>query len=70
LRAGQLSLGRDGIGARQSKSTGETLRKIVVIRQLAQANHRILACDDPALDLTNTENNSEMKKEVEESKLH
>jgi len=63
-------LGRDVIGWRQSKTTGETLREKVVVRQFARANNRILAGTDPELDTTNTENDSEMKKEAEERKLH
>jgi len=65
-----FSLGRDVIGWRQSKTTGETLREQVVARQFAQANQGILAGTDPELDTTNTENHSEMKKEAEERKLH
>jgi hypothetical protein len=63
-------LGRDGIGCRQSKTTGETVRKNGVVRQFAQANNGILAGTDPVLDIINRENDSEMKKEVEERKLH
>jgi len=40
------------------------------VTQFAWANNRILAGIDPELDTTNTENDSEMKKEAEESKLH
>jgi len=65
-----FSLGRDVIGWRQSKTTGETVRKKVVVRQFARANNGILAGTDPELDTTNTENDSEMKKEAEEPKLH
>jgi len=65
-----LSHGRDIIGWRQSKTTGETLREKVVVRQVAQANNRILAGTYPELHTTNTENDSEMKKEAEERKLH
>ena len=65
-----VSLGRDGIGSRQSKTTGETLSKQVVVRQFAWANHGILAGDDLVLDTMNTENDSETKWEVEERKLH
>jgi len=65
-----FSLGRDVIGWRQSKTTGETLREKVVVRQIARANNGILAGTDPELDTTNTENDSEMKKEAEERKLH
>jgi len=65
-----FSLGRDIIGWRQSETTGETLREKVVVRQFARANNGILAGTDPELDTTNTENDSEMKKEPEERKLH
>jgi hypothetical protein len=64
-----VSLGRDVIGWEHSETSGNTLREKVVIRQLAQANHWILAGDDPELDMTNTENHSEVKKEVQESIL-
>jgi len=57
-----FSLGRDVIGWRQSKTTGETLREKVVVRQFARANNGILAGTDPELDNANTENDSEMKK--------
>jgi hypothetical protein len=59
------SLGRDVIGWRQSITTGESLRKTVVVRNFARANNRILADTDPELDNANTENNSEKKKDVE-----
>jgi len=65
-----VSLGRDVIRWRQSKTTGETLRKKVVVRQFARANNEILAGSGPQLDTMNTENDSEMKKEAEERKLH
>jgi len=65
-----FSLGRDVVGWRQSKTTSETLREKVVVRQFARANNGILPGTDPELDTTNTENNSEMKKEAEERKLH
>jgi len=65
-----FSLGRDVIGWRQSKTTGETLREKVIVRQFARANNGILAATDPELDTMNTENDSEMKKEAEERKLH
>jgi len=64
------SLGRDVIDWRQSKTTGETLREKVVVRQFARANNWILAGTDPKFDTMNTENDSEMKKEAEERKLH
>jgi len=65
-----FSLGRDVIGCRQSKTTGETLREKVVVRQFARANNGILGGTDPELDTTNTENDSEIKKEAEEMKMH
>ena len=65
-----FSLGRDVIGWRQSKTTGETLLENVVIRQFAWTNNGILAGPDPELDTMNTENDMEMKKEEEERKLH
>jgi len=64
------SLGRDVIGWRQSKTTGETLHEKVIVRQFARANKRILAGTDPELGTPNTENNSQMKKEAEKRKLH
>jgi hypothetical protein len=59
-----FSLGRDVMGWRQSKTTGETLHEKVVVWQFARANNGILADTDPALDTMNTENDSEMKKEA------
>jgi hypothetical protein len=67
---GQCSLGRNVIGWRQSKTTGETLREKVVVRQFAGGNNGILAGTDPELDTTNTKNYLEMKKEAQERKLH
>jgi len=65
-----FSLGWDVIGWRQSKPTGETLCEKVIVRQFAWANNQILAGTDPELNTTNTESDSEMKKEAEERKLH
>jgi len=65
-----FSLCRDVIGWRQSTTTGETLREKVVVRQLLQANNRILSGADPLLGTMNTENDSEMKTEAEERNLH
>jgi len=65
-----FSLGRDVIGCRQSKTTGETLHKNGVARQSAWANNGISGGDIPLLDTTNTHNNSEMRKEAEERKMH
>jgi len=65
-----FSLSRDVIGWRQVKTTHETLGKKVIVRQFARANNGILAGTDPESDTINTENELEMKKEVEERKLH
>jgi len=65
-----FSLGRDVIGWRQSKTTGETLREKVVVRQFARANNGLLAGDDPKLDPTSADNDMEMKREAEQKKLH
>jgi len=65
-----FSVGRDAIGWRQSKTTGQTLREKVVVRPFARANNGMLAGTDPELDTINTENNSEMKYEAEEITLH
>jgi len=65
-----FSLGRDVIGWRQSKTSGETLHEKVIVRQFARANNGILAGTDPKLHTTNTENDSEMKNKAEERKLH
>jgi len=48
----------------------ERLREKVVVRQFARANNGILACNCAVLDTTETENDFELKKEVEERKLH
>jgi len=64
------SLGRDVIGWRQSKTTGETLREKVVVRQYARANNGILAGNDPVLDSSESDNDLELKRDAEEKKLH
>jgi len=46
-----FSLGRDGIGWRQSKTTSETLRNKVIVRQSAPAKNGILAGTDPELNI-------------------
>jgi hypothetical protein len=65
-----FSLGRDVIGWRLSTTSGKTLCEKVVVRKFAPANNGILAGTDLELDTMNTENDSEMKKEAEERKLH
>jgi len=67
---GSFSFGRNVIGRRQSKTTGEALCEQVIVKQFARANNGILEGDNPELDKTNTENDSEIKKEAEERKLH
>jgi len=63
-------LGQDVIGWRQSKTTGETLREKVLVRQFAQADSGLLAGDNTVLDTDSTENDMEMRREAEEKKLH
>jgi hypothetical protein len=65
-----FSLGRDIIGWRQSKMTCKTLREEVFVRQFPRANNGILAGTDPELDTTNTEDDLEIIKGVEDRKLH
>jgi len=65
-----FSLCRDVIGWRQSKTTCETLCEKVIVRQFAQAIFGILAGANPEMDTMNTDNDSEMKKEAEERKVH
>jgi hypothetical protein len=64
------SLGRDGFGWRQSKTTGETLHEKVVVQQFPPANNWMLTGTAPEWDTMNTNNDLEMKKEVEEMILH
>jgi hypothetical protein len=58
------------IGWRQSKTTGETLRKSVVVRLFAQATYGLLVGDHLALDTMNTDSNSEIMRNVEQMTLH
>jgi len=60
-----FSLHWDVIGWRQSKTTDETLPEKVVVRQIVWSNIGIKVGADPELDTMNTENDSEMKKQVE-----
>ena len=62
-----FSLGQEVIGWRQSTTTtGMTLHENLVVGQSAQANEWIVAGDDPALYMTITEIDSEIKKEAGE----
>jgi len=63
-------LGRDVICWWQSKTTVRTLCKKVIVWQFAGANNGILAGTNSDLDTINRENDLEVKKEVEERKLH
>jgi len=65
-----FSHGRDDLGWRKSKPTGETINKKVGVRQFAQATKGILTGDNPVSDTMNTKNDSEMKQEAEERILH
>jgi len=63
------SLGRDVIGWKQSKTNGNTIPENVLLRLFLRANNGMLPHDFSALDSTDTDNNLELKKEVEEWKL-
>jgi len=65
-----FSVGREVVGWRESNTRVETLLERDVVIQFARAHNGILAGADPELVTMNTENNSEMEKEVEERKLH
>jgi hypothetical protein len=65
-----FALGRDVIAWRQPKTTAETIRKKVGVRHFARANNGMLAGTDRELDTPHRENDSELKKEAEERKLH
>ena len=65
-----FSLGQNVIRWRETKTTGDTLRKKVIVRQFAQANNRLLASDISAVNELSTDNNMEIKREVEQKKMH
>jgi hypothetical protein len=65
-----LSLGLNVVGSKKSITTGETVCENVVVGQFASANNGILAGTDPESDTTNTENDSERKKEADARILH
>jgi hypothetical protein len=65
-----FSLGRDVTVWSQSTTTRETSCETVIVRQFDQVDNVILANTDPDFDTMNTENNSEMTKEVEDRKSH
>jgi len=65
-----VSLGRDINGWRQCITTGMTLWERVVVRQFVQADNGILVGDCPSLNASQTENNLDFQKEVDERTLH
>jgi len=65
-----ISLGRDVIGWRQSKSRHEILHQNVVLWFFARANNGILPSDDPACDTTQTEHNLVMMRVQQERNFH
>jgi len=65
-----FSSGQDVISWMQSNNTCKTLRKKRVVRQFAPANHGMLAVNDPALDMTNTDNDLELNRVGEDRQLH
>jgi hypothetical protein len=67
---GQYTHGGDVIGWWESNPTAETLLKEHIVRQFDTANTGTLAGTDLEWDTTNTENNLQMMKELEERILH
>ena len=59
----------DVIGGRQSKASGYRLQETVNVTQIARTTNGISAANDPALDMTNTEDDSDMKTDGEQQKL-
>jgi hypothetical protein len=64
-----ISHGRDVIGWRQSKPTGESIAEEELLRQFAQPNPGILPGAQPDLVTRNTEYNSEMNEVADERKF-
>jgi len=64
-----FSIGWGVTGWRQSEATAKMHQEKCVVRQFAVANNGTLAGDFTGLDTTATENNLELKREVEERKL-
>jgi len=65
-----FSIGRGIVGWRQSETAHVSLCERVFVERFAQANNGTMEGADPTLDLTNTEHFLEMKREVEDTKLH
>jgi len=64
-----VSLGWDVIDWRQSKTRGETLWGKGFVRHFARANNKILVGDNAVLNTMNTENDLEIKRQLEAWKL-
>jgi len=60
----------DDIVWRESKTTRETIREKVIVRQSTRGNSMILQGDDPGFHTTNTENDSEIWEEAAKWQLH
>lgn len=58
------------IGWKQSETTGETRCEKVIVGQFTQANKGLLVWDDPGVDLTNTNDDLEMKRDAEQMILY
>jgi len=65
----RFSLGHDIISWRQSKATGETLPENVIVMQMARGNYTISSGDYTALDLTQTENDLDLRNVAVERNL-
>ena len=66
----RCSLGQVIISCSQLNTPGKTLRKEVVVRQFAGANNRIFAGSYTAPDSMERKNELDLKRQVEEWKLH
>jgi hypothetical protein len=67
---GSFSVEEDYIGWRLSKSPCEKIRENIIVRQLTYTSLELVTCNDAVLDMINTENELEMKREAEERILH
>jgi len=65
-----ISLVRDFIGWEQSQITGEIFQERVVVRQCTRAKNGILVGNCVAFDLAETDNDFQLKNEVEIKKFH
>jgi len=65
-----FSLGQHVIGWRQPTTTGETFGEKVFVKHFTWANNGLLVGDDLVLDMTNTDNDLEMKREREQKTLY